>query len=77
MARIMVPIDHSDSSTRALVAAIDKCDKSKESGDSIHLVHFYSYFDHLNDEKNNGKLYLDQARNLCDLSGVCLDVNLL
>lgn len=67
MTKILVPIDHTDSSMRALIMAINRCEKGK---DEIHLAHFFSFFDYLNDEKNNGKLYLEQARNLCELSKV-------
>lgn len=76
MTKILVPIDHTDSSMRALIMAINRCNKDS-SKDEIHLVHFFSFFDYLNDEKNNGKLYLEQARNLCELSKVSSSKNIL
>lgn len=42
-----------------------------DSNDKVFLINIYSSWDYLNEEKNAGKMMLDQYARLCKIDGVC------
>mmetsp|Transcript_9319 Transcript_9319/g.10304 ORF Transcript_9319/g.10304 Transcript_9319/m.10304 type:complete len:183 (+) Transcript_9319:65-613(+) len=59
--RVMIVIDGSESTRRAVDAALSQINKQL---DFVYLVHVHSSWDYLNDEKNTGNLYLGQFADL-------------
>jgi len=64
---VMVAVDSSIASSKTVRLALQQLDKTT---DKLILIHIYSSWDYLNDEKNEGKIALEHQRAICEQLGV-------
>lgn len=68
--KILICIDNGVNKATSTAFCLASKNYNRRAPDKVYLINIYSSWDYLNDEKNAGKMMLEQYARLCKIDGV-------